>query len=318
MTRFVSVALLLALLIVAAALPLCAQSDKAVATVNGEKISEQAFVNTLKARYGDRTLNAMIGNLAIRRAAKAAGVTVTQDELDRRFLAAQRAIEMRAPITGENFEYWLAKQSLTKDYFLTELYDQMLLERMVEKQVVVTDANVSDFYQRNKDQIAEPPMVRIAHICVKSDKDAQAIRSDLVSGKIGWDEAVKKYSLDPWTKDTAGDMGFMSMADSEFHRAAFALKTNGEISTPVQSPMGYHLLKRLEYKEGRIPKFEEVEQTIREQLTRRQLSQLASAKRNEILKNAKVDVVPDVLPTEPAPAATPSAVPATAPAAPKP
>lgn len=302
MIRFVPVALLLALLIAAAAVPVCAQADKPVATVNGEKISEQAFVDTLKARYGDRTINAMIGDAAIHQAAKAAGVTVSKDELDRRFLAAQRGVEMRAPITGENFEYWLAKQALTKQYFLSELYDQMLLERMVEKKVVVTDADVAEFYQRNKDQISEPAMVRIAHIVLKTDKEAAAIRSDILAGKIAWDEAAKKYSLDPWTKDTGGDMGFMSLADSDFHKAAFGLKANGDISAPVMSPMGFHILKRLEFKEARIPKFEEVEQTIREQLTRRQLSQLAIQKRNDILKNAKVEMGP-ALPTEPAPPA---------------
>lgn len=309
MTRFVPLALLLALLIAVAVVPAVAQSDKPVATVNGEKISEQAFVNTLQARYGDRTLNAMIGDTAIRQAAKAAGAVVTKDEIDRRYLAAQRGVEMRAPVTGENFEFWLAKQALTKEYFMNELYDQMLLERMVEKKVVVTDADVSDFYQRNKDQISEPPMVRIAHICVKTDKEAQAIRSDILSGKIAWDDAAKKYSLDPWTKDTGGDMGFMSMADTDFHKAAFALKANGDISAPVVSPMGIHLLKRLEFKEARIPKFEEVQETIREQLTRRQLNTLAVQKRNDILKAAKVDEGP-ALPVEPPPPAAPGTAPA--------
>lgn len=301
MIRFMPTALLIALLM-ALVLPASAQNDKPVATVNGEKISEQAFTDILKARYGDRTLNAMIGNATIRQAAKAAGAVVTKEQVERRYLAAQRAVELRAPVTGENFEYWLAKQALTKEYFMNELYDQMLLERMVEKQVVVTDANVSDFYQRNKDQISEPAMVRIAHICVKTDKEAQAIRSDILSGKIAWDEATKKYSLDPWTKDTAGDMGFMALADSDFHKAAFALKNNGDLSAPVQSPMGYHILKRLEIKQARIPKFEEVEQTIREQLIRRQLGQLATQKRNDILKAAKVEMGAP-LPIEPPPPA---------------
>ncbi|MEI6503943.1 MAG: peptidyl-prolyl cis-trans isomerase, partial [Armatimonadota bacterium] len=181
-----------------------AQAEKIAASVNGEKITDQAFITILKARYGDRALNAMISNIAIRQAAKAGGVTVAKDELERRYLATYRAIEMRAPMSGENFELWLAKQSLTKEYFMTELYDQMLLEKMVEKQVKVTDADVSGYYQRNKDDISDPATVRIAHICVKTDKEAQAIRADLLSGKISWEDAVKKYTLDPWTKDNNG------------------------------------------------------------------------------------------------------------------
>jgi len=283
-----------------------AQAEKVAATVNGEKITDQAFITILKARYGDRALYAMTSDLAIRQAAKAAGITVAKDELERRYLATYRAIEMRAPVTGENFELWLAKQSLTKEYFMSELYDQMLLEKMVEKNVQVTDADVSNYYQRNKDDIADPATIRIAHICVKTDKEAQAVRADILGGKITWEDAVKKYTLDPWTKDNGGDMGFVALTNTEFHKAAFALKTNGEISVPVQSPMGYHLIKRLEFKEARIPKFEEVQATIRDGIARRQLKEYARQKRDEILKNAKVETT-EKLPLEgPPPAAAPA------------
>ena len=281
-------------------------ADQTVATVNGEKIALQAFVDTLKARYGDRTLNAMISNLLIRQAAKAAGVTVAQDELERRYLATQRAVETRAPITGENFELWLAKQSLTKEYFMTELYDQMLLEGMVQKQVKVTDADVSAYYQRNKDQLSEPAMVRVAHICVKTEKEAQEIRAEVLAGKITFEEAAKKYSLDPWTKDSGGDMGFVARADTDFHKVVFALKSNGDISAPVVSPMGVHLLKRLAYKEARVPPFEEIEKDIRERSERRQLKELARAKREEIIKAAKVEVTAKIAP-EGMPPAKPAA-----------
>lgn len=279
-----------------------AQTDKPVAVVNGEKIMESQFITTLKARYGDRTLNALISNVAIRQAAKTAGVAVSKDDVERRLLSTQRAIEMRAPATGENFELWLAKRGLNKEYFRSELYDEMLLEKMVQGQVKVTDADVSSFYQRNKDEIADPASVRIAHICVKTPQEAQSIRADLLAGKITWDDAVKKYTLDPWTKDNGGDMGMLTYADDPFHKMAFSLKANGDLSGPVQSPLGFHILKRLEFKEARVPKFEEVEATIRDQMERRQLKQLSAAKRDEILKAAKLESL-EKLPEETPPPA---------------
>jgi foldase protein PrsA len=287
-----------------------------VASVNGEKIDEQAFVNILKARYGDRVLTAMTGNMAIRQAARAAGVAVAKDELERRFMTAERAIEVRAPMTGENFEFWLAKQGLNREYFMSELYDQMLLEKMVGGQVSVSNADVASFYERNKQQIAEPATVRIAHICVKSEQEAQAIRSDILAKKITWEEAAKKYSLDPWTKDTGGDMGYVGLADTDFHKAAFALRANGDISAQVQSPMGIHIIKRLEFKEARVPKFEEVEQSLREQMIRRQTQVLAGRKREEILKSAKIEIITKLPAEAPPPAAAPAAPAAPAPAAP--
>lgn len=265
--------------------------EKAVAKVNGEAISEAMFQQTLLARAADRVLNAMIANLIVRQAAKAAGVTVAADEVERRYVAAERLVELRAPMTGENFEMWLAKRQLTREYFRTELYHQMLLEKMVAGQVKVTAKDVSDFYSRNKDQLREPAMMRIAHICVETEKEAMQIKADIVAKKITWDEAAKKHSLDPWSKDSGGDLGFMAQTESDFHQAAFALKTNNDITEPIRSPMGVHLIKRLAYKEARTPPFEEIEASIRDQIEHAQISRLASQKRDELMKAAKVEVL---------------------------
>jgi foldase protein PrsA len=305
MRTWILTALLLVMIVGASASALWAQATAPVASVNGEKIDEQLFINLLKARYGERVLNAITGNMAIRQAARAAGVVITKDEVERRFMNAQRAIETRAPMTGENFDFWLAKQGLNREYFKSELYDQMLLEKMVAGQVTVSNADVASFYERNKQQIAEPATVRIAHICVKSEQEAQAIKSDIQAKKITWDEAAKKYSLDPWTKDTGGDMGFVGLTDTPFHKAAFGLRTNGDISAPVQSPMGIHILKRLEFKEARVPKFEEVEQSLREQMVMSQTMKLALRKREEILKSAKIEIITKLPAEAPPPAAAP-------------
>lgn len=286
--------------------------DKAVAKVNGEAISEAMFQQTLLARGADRVINAMIANLIVRQAARTAGVTLTAEDVERRYVAAERLVELRSPMTGENFEMWLAKRQLTREYFRTELYHQMLLEKMVAGQIKVTAKDVSDFYNRNKDQLREPAMMRIAHICVETEKEARQIKADIVAKKITWDEAAKKHSLDPWSKDSGGDLGFMAQTESEFHQTAFALKANNEISEPIRSPMGIHLLKRLAYKEARTPPFEEIEASIHDQIEHAQISRLASQKRDELMKAAKVEVllkpqnepaIPGLAPAPAAPAA---------------
>jgi foldase protein PrsA len=295
-----------------------APAPKVVATVNGEKLTEDELVRTLMARYGNRTLNALISNLAIRQAAKAAGVTVTKQELEERMQSTQRAIDVRAPLTGDTFERWLAKQGLTADYFMAEVYDQMLIDKMVEGQVKVSPETIASFYQRNKDQLTEPAQVRVAHICVQDKKQAEIILTQILDKKITWAEAAKKYSLDPWTRDNGGDMGFITLADTEFHRAAFVLKKDGDIAPdPVMTSMGYHLIKRLEFKAPYIPRFEEIEKTIKEQLEHSQLRLLTTAKREEILKAAKLDIKLEIQ-REPAPPFTGGAAPAPAATTPAP
>jgi foldase protein PrsA len=314
MKRILWVCLALTLMAGVALAQAPAPAEKIIATVNGEKLTEDVFVRTLEARYGVRTLNALISNLAIRQAAKAAGVVVTKQELEERMKTTQRGIDMRAPLTGDTFERWLAKQGLNPDYFMAEMYDQMLIEKMVQDKVKVTAEQIAAFYQRNRDQLTEPAQVRVAHICVQDKKQAAAILQQINDKKITFEEAAKKYSLDPWTKDSGGDMGFITLADTDFHRAAFALKQDGDIAAdPVMTSMGYHLIKRLEFKTPYIPRFEEIEKTIRLEMEHSQLRVLASAKREEILKATKLDIKTE-LPREAAPPAPGAAAPTPAPA----
>jgi foldase protein PrsA len=279
-------------------------APKAIATVNGEKLTEDAFVKVLMARYGPRTLNAMISNMAIRQAARTAGVSVSKQELEERMQATQRSIDVSAPLTGDTFERWLAKQGLTADYFMAEMYDQMLLEKMVQGQVKVSDEMVSTFYQRNKDDLTEPAQIRVAHICVQDKVAAEKIRTEIMEKKITWEAAAKTYSLDHWTRDSGGDMGFISLADTDFHRAAFGLKLDGDIAPePIMTTMGYHLIKRLEFKAPYIPRFEEIQKTIRQELERAQSRVLSTAKREEVFKAAKLDIMLEIM-REPAPPVT--------------
>lgn len=283
-------------------------ADKPVAKVNGDPISEAAFLTVLAARYGGPCLSDLIENLIIKQAAAKAGVTVDAEEVLRRYVNTERMVETRAPITGENFDMWLAQRALTRDSFRTELYYQMLVENMVADQVKIEPKQVADFYAANKEQLREPAMVRVAHICVATEEEARKLKAAIVQGQITWEEAAKQHSLDPWTKDNGGDMGFLEDSGTPFHRAAFALAANGDISDPVQTRMGFHLLKRLAYKQERIPPFEEIEETLRQRLEARTLANLSGQKRAELMRAAQVEVLQQ-MPREPSPVA-PAAAPA--------
>ncbi|HTM53568.1 MAG TPA: peptidylprolyl isomerase [Pirellulales bacterium] len=80
---------------------------------------------------------------------------------------------------------------------------------------------------------------------------AEQIRQEIESGKISFEEAAKKYSAGP-SRDQGGDLGFFpryGVMNDEFGRAAFALK-EGEISKPVPSGFGVHLIRVTEVKPG--------------------------------------------------------------------
>jgi len=87
--------------------------------------------------------------------------------------------------------------------------------------------------------------IRCRHVLVKTEEEANAILFDLKNGKPFEEEAMK-HSLCP-SKRNGGDLGSFGkgMMVKEFETAAFALKP-GEISKPVKTQFGWHIIKREE------------------------------------------------------------------------
>jgi len=85
---------------------------------------------------------------------------------------------------------------------------------------------------------------------------------------------AKAYSEDSGFKRNGGQLGFVAEADIEegLAKAAFALKSNGEISEPVETRNGFHLLKRIDYK----PSFKKKYEDVKEQIIEAELSKIRS------------------------------------------
>lgn len=110
--------------------------------------------------------------------------------------------------------------------------------------------------------------IRIGHLLVKSpesDNDTlrrqaqakvEALHARLVAGE-NFEELVKQYSEDPSTADKGGVLPFFGTGRMipDFEEAAFGLSRDGDLSKPVQTPYGWHILKRLEYRP--VPGFEQ-------------------------------------------------------------
>lgn len=99
--------------------------------------------------------------------------------------------------------------------------------------------NAKTLYKASEEQkITE---VKASHILVDTKKEAEAVREEILAGK-GFDQAAKEYSKCP-SKHQGGDLGYFErgMMVPEFEKAAFALPV-GEISEPVKTEFGWHLI----------------------------------------------------------------------------
>ena len=90
--------------------------------------------------------------------------------------------------------------------------------------------------------------VKASHILVGRKSEAEKLRQQILDGEITFEDAAKKYSLCP-SREEGGDLGFFprGVMAGPFEKAAFSLPI-GEISQPVETRFGWHLIKVVDKK----------------------------------------------------------------------
>ncbi|MBN3584041.1 peptidylprolyl isomerase [Algoriphagus aestuarii] len=129
------------------------------------------------------------------------------------------------------------------------------------------------------DKRPNPGQVKVSHILVRINEE-DSTSEDLARRKVAdiyteiqkentvWEEIVKNYSEDPSSSQNGGMLPYFSVGSMipEFEMAAFSLTEIGEVSPPVRTKYGYHIL-RLEEKKP-IDSFEDLEESIRSKIMR--------------------------------------------------
>jgi peptidyl-prolyl cis-trans isomerase C len=142
----------------------------------------------------------------------------------------------------------------------------------------VKEEEIKAVYEAESKKVAETERVRARHILVASEKEAQSIVERLNKGEK-FEDLAKQYSLDG-SKDYGGDLGYFTGPEMvpAFSKAAFELK-NGEVSKPVKTDFGWHIIKLEDRKKGQAQPYDQVKGAIRNVLVRQKVNEtLASLK----------------------------------------
>jgi peptidyl-prolyl cis-trans isomerase C len=141
-----------------------------------------------------------------------------------------------------------------------------LLRRRVETLTKVTEEDVRKAYEENK-PLFSTEAVGASHIMVKTEAEAEGIRTELKAGKA-FAELAKEKSEDQGSASKGGDLGMLTrgQTEPEFEAAAFALK-EGDVSEVVKTQYGYHVIKGGPHSTTVQP-FEEVKDKIQEMLAK--------------------------------------------------
>ena len=165
----------------------------------------------------------------------------------------------------EEFNEALKANNITLVRLKEDIKRQLMINSILEKtrnQVSISDEELLEYYNDNKESFLEPEQVHARHILLETDEEANNLLLQLKEGLTDFAELAKEKSIGP-SAPSGGDLGFFTRGQmvKEFEDAAFSLEP-GEISEVVQSQFGYHIIKSEEKKEEYSPTFEEAKERI--------------------------------------------------------
>jgi peptidyl-prolyl cis-trans isomerase D len=220
----------------------------------------------------------------------------------RRQLAAQmmlETVENAATVSEDEVKARFQKEgnraNLTYVRFTPTMFVDQVKEPTPEELAAYKQAKakeIEESYNKNKYLYSQPARVRARHILIKGEgakEKVENLRKEIVEGGKDFAEMAKQFSEDPGSKTQGGDLGF-NTADQwvkPFSDAAFSLK-EGEVSQPVESEFGVHLIKVEEKKPPMNKPLEEVSGEIATQMWKKeQAKELAKAEADKALAALK-------------------------------
>ncbi|MCL6572545.1 MAG: peptidylprolyl isomerase [Bacillus sp. (in: Bacteria)] len=254
----------------------CNQSgSETVAESKVGNVTQEELYNVLKDKYGNEALQQLVYEKVL-----SEKYNVTDKELDAK-------VEQLKADLGENFEATLAQYGYATEADLKETMKLgMMQEQAALKGIKVTEKEIKEYYEKSQ------PDIKVRHILVADEATAMAVKKKLDEG-AKFEDVAKESSTDTASAETGGDIGTINTANSgqfdpEFVTAAFALKAN-EISGPVKSQFGYHIIQVTEKAEKKP--YEEMKKELEKEVKASKITseEISKAMDREI-KSANVKI----------------------------
>lgn len=175
---------------------------------------------------------------------------------------------------------------------LDEKEEELLKQYAMYKVLVninITDDEVNKYYKDNKPNFFRDTVLRASHILVDTEDKAKQIL-DEINGGLEFSEAAQKYSTCP-SKQQGGDLGYFPKGKmvKGFEDVAFSMDID-QISEPVKTQFGYHIIKVTDKKEPGIVPFDEIKDNLRSDLLRAKQNYAYGKKMKELQSRYKVEI----------------------------
>ncbi len=230
-----------------------------VAKINGEKITKDELYQAMVKNYGAETLDSMISERIVEMEAAKQKITITDQEI-------QEELNPLIESTGgqEAFEQQLALSGVSLDDLKKDIVSYLKTVKLLEPQVKITDEEISAYFEKNKDSLAQEEQVEASHILVADEATAKDVKQQLENGG-DFAELAAKYSTDTQNNQKGGELGSFARGEmvEAFDAAVFSMEV-GQISEPIKTEFGYHIVKVTNKQEAKEANLEDNKAEIEE------------------------------------------------------
>jgi peptidyl-prolyl cis-trans isomerase D len=252
--------------------------DRFVATVRNAGMGVAEFREMMRKSYVVNQIRAAITQSGVAAPENAAQLLAIQDQTrDFRVLTINEAsVADQVTVTDEDIEAYYQDN---RDQFqvpeqIDAAYIRLSLESLADS-IEVSEQELRDYYEQQAAEYANEER-RASHILIDGDNAQETmatIQERLASGE-SFADLAKEYSVDTFSAKEGGDLGFAGRGvyDDAFEQALFALE-EGEISEPVRTSFGLHLIKLEEIRRSEPPAFDELKGELRQELARAKASE---------------------------------------------
>ncbi len=225
-------------------------------------------------------LESLIDQELLYQAAAQGGYELTQGELDTILAQTKQQLEAKAgrsipedelvKILSETYQSTMDeyKESVKRQYTIARYLEAEQAQKVAQTDIQKpTTAEIEDYYNRTIAEYIIPKRVQFASLSLLNEKRSETenyklatkVASEVQSGALSFEDAVKKYSDDEISKDKGGLQGWLAYTDETNRQALgdgfflelFALK-NGQVSGVLKSNVGYHLVKVLDKGDAKL------------------------------------------------------------------
>lgn len=173
----------------------------------------------------------------------------------------------------DNKDEFISPERMSVDYVELSIAD-------LTQQVIFDEAEIEQYYIDNESQFMSPGQRQASHILIEGEEIDALAKMDTIQNKLdtgaSFEQLAKEYSNDTGSAEAGGDLGLIEpgIMGSAFEDALFSLANVGDVSKPVKTEFGYHLIKLTAIEAPQGQSFEQVKTDVEAAFKKRQAEQL--------------------------------------------